>query len=113
GLTAQLKALGPREGGTPFMVLLAALALLLGRLARPEDVTVGTPTAGRDRRELEDLIGIFLNTLVLRADLAGGPTFAALLGRVSEMALGASARQEVPIERLIEELQPERDLSRT
>ncbi len=112
-VTSGLKALCHREGATPFMGLLAALLLVLHRWSGQDDLLVGSPIAGRDRRELEELIGIFLNTLVLRVDLAAAPTFRELLGRVRQTAIDAYARQEVPIERLIAELQPERDLSRT
>ncbi|HSF38680.1 MAG TPA: amino acid adenylation domain-containing protein [Thermoanaerobaculia bacterium] len=95
------------------MVLLAGFSLLLSRWSGQEDLIVGSPMAGRDRRELEPLIGIFLNMLPLRIDLAGGPLFRELLDRVRETALAAYARQDVPVERLIAEVQTERDLSRS
>ncbi|HVR98610.1 MAG TPA: condensation domain-containing protein, partial [Thermoanaerobaculia bacterium] len=110
-LSQALAALCRREGATPFMALLAAWSLLLGRHAGQDDVLVGSPVAGRNRREVEDLIGFFVNTLVLRTDLSGAPGFGALLGRVRETALDAFAYQDVPFEKLVEELVVERDLA--
>jgi len=117
-LSDAVQALCQSEGVTPFMALLAAWAILLGRHANQDDVTVGTPIAGRNRREIEDLIGFFVNTLVIRvrleataSDTTEGPGFAALLGQMRETSLGAFTHQDLPFERLVEELVPERHLS--
>ena len=95
------------------MTLLAAFDLLLCRYAGQEQVLVGSPIANRNRSETEALIGFFVNTLVLRGDVRGNPTFRELLRRVRETALGAYAHQDLPFEKLVEELQPERDMSRS
>ncbi|MEV6694947.1 amino acid adenylation domain-containing protein [Micromonospora sp. NPDC051196] len=112
-LVSGLRELATRTGTSLYMVLLAAFQVLLGRYARCDDVPVGTPVAGRSRTEVEGLIGFFVNTLVMRGDLRGDPTFVELLDRVKECALGAYEHQDVPFERLVEELAPGRDLSRT
>ncbi|HKH49381.1 MAG TPA: amino acid adenylation domain-containing protein, partial [Thermoanaerobaculia bacterium] len=112
-LADALRSLGRRQGASLFMVLLAGFQLLLQRLSGQDDVAVGSPIAGRPQPEVEELIGCFLNTLVLRTDLAGRPTFEELLDRVRTTALGAYAHQDVPFEKLLEDLRPERDLSRS
>ena len=111
-LSAELNALSRRAGATLYMTLLAAFNVLLYRYTGQTDIVVGTPTAGRNRREVEGLIGFFVNTLVMRTDLSGDPTFRELLGRVREVALGAQTNQDVPFEKLVEELHPQRDMSR-
>jgi amino acid adenylation domain-containing protein len=108
-----LKALGQRERSTLYMVLLAAFRTLLYRYTGQEDIAVGSPIAGRNRPEVEGLIGLFLNMLVLRTDLSGNPTFRELLARVREVTLAAYAHQDVPFERLVAALQPPRDPSRS
>ncbi len=112
-LTARLQALGQRHGGTLFMTLLAAWALLLSRLSGQDDVVIGTPTAGRRRAELDGLIGFFVNTLPLRVDLSGGPTIAQLLGRVRDVTLSALDHQDMPFEHVVELLNPPRSLAHT
>jgi len=108
-VTTALHELGRREGCTLFMVLLAAFDIVLGRSAGQQDVVVGTPIAGRGRTELEGLIGFFVNTLVLRTDLSGNPSFRELLARVKRVALDAYAHQDLPFEKLVDELSPERN----
>jgi len=111
-MTAGLKELSQREGVTLFMTLLAGFQTLLSRYSGQEDIAVSSPIANRNRGEIEGLIGFFANTLVLRADLSGDPTVLELLGRVREVTLGAYSHQDMPFEKLVEELQPERDMSR-
>ena len=110
-LLQRLQALGRTDGATLFMVLLGAFQVLLGKYAGTRDVVVGTPIAGRARGEVEGLIGFFVNTLVLRTDLGGDPSFRGLLRRVRETTLGAYQHQDVPFEKLVAELQPERSMS--
>ncbi|HET7232832.1 MAG TPA: amino acid adenylation domain-containing protein, partial [Longimicrobium sp.] len=110
-LLGQLQALGRGEGATLFMVLLGAWQILLSRYSGSDDIVVGTPIAGRARREVEEVIGFFLNTLAVRTELGGDPTFRDVLKRVREATLGAYEHQEIPFERLVEALQPERSLS--
>ncbi len=110
-LTKALKVLSQRERVTLFMLLLTAFKVMLRRYTGQEDIAVGSPIINRNRTEIEGLIGLFINMLVLRTDTSGNPTFQELLGRVREVVLGAYAHQDLPFERLVEELQPERVLS--
>jgi len=112
-LSAALNGLGRQEGVTLFMTLLAAFQTLLKRYSGQEDISVGTDVANRNRAEVEGLIGFFLNNLVIRTDLSGNPTFRELLKRVREVALEAYAHQEVPFNKLVQALEPERSLSHT
>ena len=111
-LGARLDGFAREHGATRFMVLLAVVQIVLARWTGQEDVAVGTPVAGRGRVELERVIGFFVNTVVLRTDLSGGPGFTELLDRVRATVLSAFDHQEVPFERVVERLRPERDLSR-
>jgi amino acid adenylation domain-containing protein len=108
-----LDRLARSEGATPFMVLLAALAVVVHRHTGADDLVFGTPIANRNRADVEDLVGFFVNTLALRIDVSGDPTFRELIARVRAMAVGAFDRQDLPFERLVEELRPPRDPSRT
>jgi amino acid adenylation domain-containing protein/thioester reductase-like protein len=110
-LTERLKELGRREGVTLFMTLLGAFQTLLYRYTAQEDIIVGSPIAGRNRPEIEGLIGFFVNLLPLRTNLSGRPSFRELLQRVRDVALGAVAHQDIPFEKLVEKLQLERSLS--
>lgn len=110
-LSESLAALSRREGCSLFMTMLAAFDVFVHRHAAVDDVVVGVPIANRTRLEIESLIGLFINTLVMRTDLSGNPSFRQLLGRAREVALEAYAHQDLPFERLVEELHPERDLS--
>ncbi|WNN92284.1 non-ribosomal peptide synthetase [Gloeocapsopsis dulcis] len=112
-LSVALNKLSQQQGSTLFMTLLAAFQTLLWRYTGQEDIVVGSPIANRNRAEIEGLIGFFVNTLVLRTNLAGNPRFEELLKRVREVALGAYAHQDLPFELLVEQLQPQRDLSYT
>ncbi|MFF4159221.1 amino acid adenylation domain-containing protein [Streptomyces sp. NPDC001678] len=112
-LMRALGEVGKRHRATPYMALLAVLQILLHRYSGQDDVVVGVPTAGRGRAEAEPLIGFFVNTLPVRTDLSGGPGFGEVLERVRESCLGAYAHQGVPFERIVEELRPARDLSRS
>ncbi|GIV97577.1 MAG: hypothetical protein KatS3mg057_2234 [Herpetosiphonaceae bacterium] len=110
-LLLKLHALSKAENATLFMTLLAAFQTLLHRYSGQDDILVGTPVAGRTRAELEGLIGFFVNTLVMRAQFYDNPSFRTLLSRVRETALGAFAHQDLPFEKLVEELKPERSTS--
>ncbi|NNB89170.1 non-ribosomal peptide synthase/polyketide synthase, partial [Corallococcus exiguus] len=112
-LSEAVEALAQREGATPFMLLLAAFQTLLHRYSGQEDLLVGTSIAGRRHAETEGLIGFFVNTLVLRARFDGRPSFRQLLSQVRATTLGAYEHQDIPFERLVEAVQPARDLSRT
>ncbi|MCC6606157.1 MAG: amino acid adenylation domain-containing protein [Anaerolineae bacterium] len=111
-LSRQLNQLRQQENVTLFMILLAAFQTLLHRYTEQNDLIVGMPIAGRRQSETEGLIGYFVNTLALRTDLSGDPTFRELLQRVRPVVLGALDNQDLPVEKIIELLQPERDLSR-
>ncbi|MEH2192519.1 MAG: amino acid adenylation domain-containing protein [Nostoc sp.] len=110
-LSASLKELSHQQGVTLFMTLLAAFGTILYRYTGQEDILIGSPIAGRNQVETEGLIGFFVNTLAIRTKLAGNPSFRQLLSQVREVTLGAYSHQDLPFEKLVEELQPERDMS--
>ncbi|MEA2174632.1 MAG: hypothetical protein QOD00_2224, partial [Blastocatellia bacterium] len=112
-ISEELQAMSRGEGVTLFMTLLAAFQILLSRYSGESDISVGTPVANRTRAEIESLIGFFVNTLVMRTEVSGELSFRELVKRVREVCLGAYAHQDVPFEKLVEELQPERNLSYT
>ncbi len=112
-LTQKLTKLSTEQGVTLFMTLLAGFNTLLYRYTGQTDILVGSPIANRHHREIEGLIGFFVNTLVMRTDLSGNPSFSELLPRTRSMALSAYAHQDLPLEMLVEALQPQRDLSHT
>ena len=110
-ISKRINAFSQRVGATPFMILLAAFQTVLHRYSGQEDLMVGSPVAGRTRADVEGSIGVFINMLVLRTDLSGNPTFSELLRSVQKKVLEALAHQELPFERLVQELQPERSAS--
>ncbi|WP_424101436.1 amino acid adenylation domain-containing protein [Moorena producens] len=110
-LTSKVKQLTQKQGTTLFMTLLAAFKVLLSRYSGQESIAVGSPIANRNRSEIEGLIGFFVNSLVMYTDLGGKPSFTEVLNRVKQTALEAYSHQDIPFEKLVEELQPERSLS--
>jgi hypothetical protein len=112
-LTARLREVSRRSGSTLFMTLLAGLSSFLNRYTRQEDVLVGAPIANRNRVEIEPLIGFFVNTLVMRADFSGEPSFSVLLGRVRATAMEVYDHQDLPFEKVVEAVRPDRDLTRS
>jgi len=112
-LSTALSELSKREGVTLYMTLLTAFLVLLYRYTDQQDISIGTPIAGRNHEETDHLLGFFVNTLVIRGDLSGNPGFHSLLSRIRDVTLGAYSNQDLPFELLVEELQPKRDLSRT
>jgi len=111
-LVEQLTAIGRRDGATLFMVFLASYAVLLHRVTGQDEIIIGTPIANRNHSQTLELIGFFTNTLALRIDLSGAPTFRELLGRVRNICVGAYANQDVPFDEVVEKLGVARDLSR-
>src|SRR5262249_15933057 len=112
-LAEALRGLGRQEGAALFMTMLASFQTLLHRYSAQDDILVGTPIANRNRIEVEGLIGWFVNTVVVRTDFSGDPTFRELLRRVRDVALSAYANQDLPFEILVDALRPDRDPSRT
>ena len=112
-LSSDVEELAKSQGHTPFMVLLAAYKLLICRYTGQEDICVGTPIANRTQAQQEDMIGFFINTLALRTDFSGNPEFEEILQRIHETTIGAYSHQDIPFEKLVDELNVERDLSRT
>jgi non-ribosomal peptide synthetase component F len=112
-MAARLIALSRREGVTSFMLMLAAFKVLLHKYTGGDDIVVGTGVANRNRSETENIVGFFVNQLVLRTNLGGDPTFCELLKRVRHVALEAYAYQDAPFEKVVESLRPERSLSHT
>ena len=112
-LAESLTQLGARRGATLFMVTLAAFKALLHRYTQQNDIVIGSPIAGRNRMETEQLVGFFVNTLLLRSDVSGDPAFEELLGRVRETTLNAYAHEDLPFEKLVENLHPERATTNT
>src|SRR5205807_2589455 len=110
-LARELRELGRRQGATLHQVLMAGLMVLLWRYTGQTDIAVGTPTAGRSRREVEDLVGFFVNTLVIRAGVRGDDSFERVLAGVREASLGAHAHEEVPFDKLVDGLGVPRDPS--
>src|SRR5205085_779342 len=111
--TQELKSLGNQQGATLAMAVMTAYNILLYRYTAQQDILVGMPISGRNRAEIEGLIGFFLNTLVIRTDLSGAPSFQQLLARVRKTTLEAYAHQDLPFEKLVEEMQPKRQLNQT
>ena len=109
----RLHRIGRTHDATLYMTLLSGFAVLLYRYSRQDDIVIGSPIANRQRAELEGLLGFFVNTLALRIRLAGQPSFVELLERVRQVSLAAYSHQDLPFEKLVDELQPERDLSRS
>ena len=112
-LSEAVRELGRRESATPFMVFLAAFQMTLGKWSGQDDFAIGTPAANRTRAETENMIGYFVNMLVIRADLSGDPALHDLIARVRSVAIEAYENQDVPLELLIRRLQPQRDVSRS